>query len=1024
MSNMQKVVGHACGFEEFGERFVGDPIDVATGAFVDDVRDFALAGGVPLEFRRTYSSERNTQDRGLGRGWVHNFDHGLVRGLDGMVYIPPRGEKITFSTVGARTHRVVRDGYVLAYEQRGFVVTRPDATVLIFENVRAKRLRVLHVCSDDGILEVRYNPFDPLGRLSSITDRHGKKVLFAWDDKHIVRAYVESADRSEANLARYFYEDDLLVEVEDAYKHRVKYAYDSAGRLTKKTDRKGYSFLFEYDKEGRCVHSAGEDGVLEVTLEYSPYHTRVTRGDGGVWEYRYNDSKSLTEVVDAEGFKRSYVMRPEDGQIAFEIDGAKNKIDCEYDAKGALIGRRDELGRPIAREQEHAVPTTPAEYELGRFMRPTETFPEAADLQLRVPADIAAKLTVAQGTNDGDITRFVDAQGLLIREERGGYTRRYAYDPNGNLRWKTDFDGGKTEYEYSSFNHLITKTDPNGYQTSFTYTKQDTLHAVVDARWTRTEFLRDLRGDVKGISRFEALKEKYKRDGAGRLIEKTDAEGRKLYEIKRGPQGEVLERAFASGGFERFEYNEDLQVVSAETASSKCTFAYDWFGRRTEDLREGKGVQRRFFRDALTEYRVLDKFVTRYRYTETTYCRDVTITDPTGLSHCIRDHGYGVVTREYASGRKETTQYHPEGHVLARHVYGTKGHNVYASSGYNINASATNNAWVRKYEYSGEGYLVARHDSFMGTTRYEHDAGHRLTEEQGPDGSRWEYWHDSAGNLMRNGAACSAQYDNNLLMEANGRKFDYDYRQAIRSESWQNGRRRFHRDERDQLVLVDSFQLQGDKWVPNPYWTAKYDALNRRMEKNFYGETTTFYWDTDRLAAEVLSDGMLRVYIYADALAMTPVLFVDYAHVDDDPESGTVYAVFADHLGCPERIEDMAGEVVWAAKIAPYGAAQVLEGRDFHQPLRWPGHYYDRELKLQYNRFRTYSPELGRYYEPDPLGRGGGIENVYAYTRNPLYRVDTHGLGCPDGGDDADGKSKKEGKPDTETPAPEGSKSV
>jgi RHS repeat-associated protein len=73
----------------------------------------------------------------------------------------------------------------------------------------------------------------------------------------------------------------------------------------------------------------------------------------------------------------------------------------------------------------------------------------------------------------------------------------------------------------------------------------------------------------------------------------------------------------------------------------------------------------------------------------------------------------------------------------------------------------------------------------------------------------------------------------------------------------------------------------------------------------------------------------------------------------------------------------------------------VVEGEGFYQPLRWPGHYFDDELQLQYNRFRTYSPELGRYYEPDPLGRGGGIENVYAYTRNPLFRVDTHGLGCP-----------------------------
>ena len=91
----------------------------------------------------------------------------------------------------------------------------------------------------------------------------------------------------------------------------------------------------------------------------------------------------------------------------------------------------------------------------------------------------------------------------------------------------------------------------------------------------------------------------------------------------------------------------------------------------------------------------------------------------------------------------------------------------------------------------------------------------------------------------------------------------------------------------------------------------------------------------------------------------------------------------------------MGGQTVWAAVVAPYGLVDVREGAAFAQPLRWPGHYADVELGLHYNRFRTYAPYLGRYLEPDPLGRGGGLENVYAYTHNPLFRVDTHGLADP-----------------------------
>ena len=60
-------------------------------------------------------------------------------------------------------------------------------------------------------------------------------------------------------------------------------------------------------------------------------------------------------------------------------------------------------------------------------------------------------------------------------------------------------------------------------------------------------------------------------------------------------------------------------------------------------------------------------------------------------------------------------------------------------------------------------------------------------------------------------------------------------------------------------------------------------------------------------------------------------------------------------------------------------------------PLRFPGHYYDAETGLHDNRFRSYSPELGRYLQSDPLGLAGGA-NLYAYPSNPLTDVDLLGL--------------------------------
>ena len=340
-------------------------------------------------------------------------------------------------------------------------------------------------------------------------------------------------------------------------------------------------------------------------------------------------------------------------------------------------------------------------------------------------------------------------------------------------------------------------------------------------------------------------------------------------------------------------------------------------------------------------------------------------------------------------------------------------------------------SWTRRYEYSAEGYLLARHDSALGTTRYALDAAHRLIGEELPTGQKRVYEHDAAGNLFDHAGRLATYHPGNILADAGLRRYEHDHRHAVCTEAWQGGFRRFHRDERDQLVRVESYRASpagsgASSWEPRPEWTARYDAQNRRIEKTAACQTTLFYWDTDRLAAEVMPTGALRVYVYADAMAMTPMLLVDYASVDADPASGAVYAVFADHLGCPERVEDMAGKTVWAAVIAPYGTAQITAGADFHQPLRWPGHYFDAELGLQYNRFRTYSPELGRYLEPDPLGRGGGFENVYAYTNNPLFRVDVDGL-CPDGAPEPDAATRKKpaqpGMPEEEEAQPKPSAS-
>ena len=54
---------------------------------------------------------------------------------------------------------------------------------------------------------------------------------------------------------------------------------------------------------------------------------------------------------------------------------------------------------------------------------------------------------------------------------------------------------------------------------------------------------------------------------------------------------------------------------------------------------------------------------------------------------------------------------------------------------------------------------------------------------------------------------------------------------------------------------------------------------------------------------------------------------------------------------------------------------------------------------MQYNYFRDYSPETGRYIESDPIGLAGGL-NTYGYVYgNPVFYVDPLGLKAGSGAD-------------------------
>ena len=71
---------------------------------------------------------------------------------------------------------------------------------------------------------------------------------------------------------------------------------------------------------------------------------------------------------------------------------------------------------------------------------------------------------------------------------------------------------------------------------------------------------------------------------------------------------------------------------------------------------------------------------------------------------------------------------------------------------------------------------------------------------------------------------------------------------------------------------------------------------------------------------------------------------------------------------------------------------QEFDESQYGNPYMFTGRRYDSETGLYYYRMRYYSPDLGRFLQPDPIGYADGM-NIYAYVgNNPLNFIDPWGL--------------------------------
>jgi RHS repeat-associated protein len=249
--------------------------------------------------------------------------------------------------------------------------------------------------------------------------------------------------------------------------------------------------------------------------------------------------------------------------------------------------------------------------------------------------------------------------------------------------------------------------------------------------------------------------------------------------------------------------------------------------------------------------------------------------------------------------------------------------------------------------------------------QYSYDLTDQLTNSTGA--SSYSATCDAVGNRL---TADGRGYTVNNLnactqLTAPAQTLSYDANGNI--SSW-DGTNFFH-DSQGQLTNLTA----GSQSIA-------YQYDHRRLRVT--GGTAAYTYDAGGNLRQIADGGNITQYVYADGIDHAVLL----------RRNGTLYALITGHLGSVVAILNSTGNLVQSYDYTPFGRTTAT-GTDVGNVLGFTGREYDPASGLYYYRNRWYSPDLGRFLEPDPIGLRASDVNLYRYVgNNPLNLVDPLGL--------------------------------
>ncbi|MBL7772587.1 MAG: AHH domain-containing protein [Chitinophagaceae bacterium] len=1012
-------------------RMFGDPVDLVRGTVLCHHEDITVNGIIPFTLNRNYNSHSEWNGY-FGFGWHSIFDEHIE-------YDPIRKVHSWMSADGREfelNHFFVGEEMFFVFDKLLFFNSADEGIGYFNYATRTKTL--FRACGSNPNylqLDCIKDEFDnniqcyyhANGTIHYIRLSDGSKIeIELASDQTIKQVNRELPNGFKRTIATYTYNQQRdLIEIANTIGKSTTIRYKNHLMISK-TDRNGYSFYWEYnhyERGAKCVHTYGDQQLLEGYMTYEADRTILLDPNGKQWQYVHKNGVVIQEINPLGHSKKT--VYNEFMQTVATIDEIGRPTMYGYDVLGNKVSTQFPDGATILHqyneELQNTFTKTPDggafiwqyndKHKLVLEVNPRKqikkfSYNSRGALIKITPShgneidflfdDTMKIIGTKHGQELNTSYKYNEFGKCILIEYPSGVNEKFEYDELERVVAMQTKDGNLLEFEYDAYQLVETIQDKHhniqmeynplgnlkrrvsaGRSTEFYYDRNNKLTGISNEKKQLYQFFYNSAGKLVKEIGFDGLEKKYIRNEAHDVRTLIGAGG-KSTQYEYDGAGRVVQITYQDGTQEFFSYDASGNLVEAVNEFATVQFKRDENGRVLQEIQNDIVLNSSYNVYGLRESLHTSLGATlNFDFADSGMLKGMhaQLADVIWFTNIVNDL-QGFELERYLPGElklsfKRDLNGKPIEQILENSTTNML-HQSYQWQLGNRLLKTTNelNKEATHYMYDTVGNLVGSATKSQHIVRVADEIGNLYEKEDRSDrtyegGSRLTrkqqttYQYDEGGKLIRK-------------TEPLGRVWHYHY--------FENG------------LLKEVIRPDGNRI------RYSYDALGRRLSKSYKDKITKWAWDgmvpvhewtESNTAKTVDASGNitppektgLTTWIFKEG-SMIPI-----AKIRD----GKSFSIICNHLGTPTMMVDEHGNKVWESIQDIYGRAVILQGKIEDCPFRFQGQYADSESGLYYNRYRYYAPEEGIYLCKDPIGIWGGM-NPYSYVKDTNQHIDVLGL--------------------------------